>query len=814
MGKIRESPVSASVTPAQRHSRGRPCRICKGHDQDPRGQERRCNGFDSDDGTYVRCSREEFAGNLSAESSPAGDLYRHCMVGKCHCGVQHGQDFRSNRPDHKSWDYLDAAGKLAYQVTRWPDRKVTQRRPDGGGGWVANLKGVSRILYRLPEVLASTGPLYLVEGERDADTLWSRGLPATTSSQGAASWALTAENARPHLTGRDVTILGDADKAGRGYARAVEVTCRQVCKSVTGPLECTLGKDITDHLANGGTLEDLVPIGDPRSWYETHDGATATPATAAKPRLATVDGKRVEPPAWDDHEPADPDETKRPAVMMGHRVDLVIDSLERHMATLDSNLYKRAHELVTVLPADKIKGVSDGTPVIHPLGISAMLGRVTRHVQFLIPQDDDPPKKIPPPDRILKAFCASPPWPNVRYIVSITESPVFRPNGTIRQDQGYDADTGYLFQPACEYPRVPEHPSQAEAKSSLATLIDVFADFPYVNEASRLVAISAILSMIGRGAIAGPVPGHLFDASVMGSGKTLQCDVVHLIATGRIAAHASWPVKDEDQEKLLNTYANAALPGIVLDNVKGVFGGATIEQTLTSEMVQFRQLGGLGLRTLPWRSVVMVSGNNVALTDDMIRRMLMCRLESSLADPTQRSDFAHPELLDWVRAERPRLVVAALTMLRAYAAKGWPDTGVKLASYQAWARVVAGSIRFAGGADVTTAQPPRERAALDDSGAVATLIERLGSLADVPRSLASILQAVYPAPGRNDPPDGYNDVREALESLAPAKGPMGPSSRSVGRKLSKFNGRWFGNRRLVARVDEHSKVMLWVVEAR
>ena len=51
------------------------------------------------------------------------------------------------------------------------------------------MKGVRRVLYRLPELLARPDePVYVVEGEKDADRLASMGLLATTNSGGAGKW--------------------------------------------------------------------------------------------------------------------------------------------------------------------------------------------------------------------------------------------------------------------------------------------------------------------------------------------------------------------------------------------------------------------------------------------------------------------------------------------------------------------------------------------------------------------------------------------------------------------------------------------------
>ncbi|MGQ0849829.1 MAG: hypothetical protein ACT4OP_12095 [Actinomycetota bacterium] len=44
-----------------------------------------------------------------------------------------------------------------------------------------------RVLYRLPEVLAVSGTIYVGEGEKDADRLASLGLIATTNPMGAGS---------------------------------------------------------------------------------------------------------------------------------------------------------------------------------------------------------------------------------------------------------------------------------------------------------------------------------------------------------------------------------------------------------------------------------------------------------------------------------------------------------------------------------------------------------------------------------------------------------------------------------------------------
>jgi hypothetical protein len=52
-----------------------------------------------------------------------------------------------------AYDYVGEAGELLYQVVRYEPKDFRQRRPDGKGGWISNLDGIQRVLYRLPEVI-------------------------------------------------------------------------------------------------------------------------------------------------------------------------------------------------------------------------------------------------------------------------------------------------------------------------------------------------------------------------------------------------------------------------------------------------------------------------------------------------------------------------------------------------------------------------------------------------------------------------------------------------------------------------------------
>ena len=55
-----------------------------------------------------------------------------------------------------TYPYVDASGTLKYEAVRYEPKDFRVRRPDGNGGYLWNLQGVSRVLYNLPNVLAES----------------------------------------------------------------------------------------------------------------------------------------------------------------------------------------------------------------------------------------------------------------------------------------------------------------------------------------------------------------------------------------------------------------------------------------------------------------------------------------------------------------------------------------------------------------------------------------------------------------------------------------------------------------------------------
>jgi putative DNA primase/helicase len=114
------------------------------------------------------------------------------------------------------YTYTDEHGAPVYQVRRHEPKRFSQWRREGGE-WLPGLLRCPRLLYRLPEVL--TAPIvFIVEGEKDVESLRDMGFVATTCSGGAGKWNHDNDH---YFSGREVIIIPDNDRPGLALARDV-----------------------------------------------------------------------------------------------------------------------------------------------------------------------------------------------------------------------------------------------------------------------------------------------------------------------------------------------------------------------------------------------------------------------------------------------------------------------------------------------------------------------------------------------------------------------------------------------------------------
>ena len=180
---------------------------------------------------------------------------------------------RRVKTDH--WDYHNADGTHVARVVRYNrvdidtgevvGKTFTQHAWDAEHDrQLPNLGGIDVPLYQLPTVRAAIlthKPVWVVEGERDADTVTRElKIAATTNPMGAGSW-------RPWHTEQlaeadEVTIVTDNDPTGMDHAEQVKAALEAAGVPVRILKPADGCKDITEHLEAGYGPDDLVDLGD------------------------------------------------------------------------------------------------------------------------------------------------------------------------------------------------------------------------------------------------------------------------------------------------------------------------------------------------------------------------------------------------------------------------------------------------------------------------------------------------------------------------------------------------------------------------
>jgi hypothetical protein len=163
-----------------------------------------------------------------------------------------------------TYDYKDEEGQLLFQTVRYDPKDFSQRRPDHErpGEWIENLKGVRRVLYRLPELLRAPAGKWrcIVEGEKDVDNLVRLGIVATTNPMGAPKWKpVDPEVVRRALGDHRVALFPDNDEIGRRHVQDVATRLKGIAAEVRIVELPGLPEkgDVSDWLAAGGTIEQL-----------------------------------------------------------------------------------------------------------------------------------------------------------------------------------------------------------------------------------------------------------------------------------------------------------------------------------------------------------------------------------------------------------------------------------------------------------------------------------------------------------------------------------------------------------------------------
>ncbi len=164
------------------------------------------------------------------------------------------------------YDYLGERGEYLYSNIRLENGagKTFRQGVIEGERINLSLSGVERTLYNLPRIVKTVRtykdkyPVFIVEGEKDAETLKSLGLVNVTTTGGAKSWRGELSK---YFVGADVVILPDNDQAGAAFANEVIAKIKPFASRITVCAVSDKPKgDVTDFIEAGHTKAELLSM--------------------------------------------------------------------------------------------------------------------------------------------------------------------------------------------------------------------------------------------------------------------------------------------------------------------------------------------------------------------------------------------------------------------------------------------------------------------------------------------------------------------------------------------------------------------------
>jgi putative DNA primase/helicase len=268
-------------------------------------------------------------------------------------------------------------------------------------------------------------------------------------------------------------------------------------------------------------------------------------------------------------------------------------------------------------------------------------------------------------------------------LTGIITCPTLRPDGSTLSTPGYDRTTQLLLVAPPEMPEIVSVRENAEL--ALDLLLALLKEFPFAEKVDRSVALSALMTVVLRGAIE-VAPMHLITAPQRGSGKSFLADLASALAIGQYCPVLAACKSEEEIEKRLIGALLRGLPVISLDNLSVDPSGDTLCQAIERPLISLRPLGGSDIKEIASRASIFGTGNNLAPRGDMVRRCLRLTLDANMERPELRAFTGDPR--EAILANRGKYIAAVLTITQAYLKAGCPAKTTPLASFAGWSRLV------------------------------------------------------------------------------------------------------------------------------
>jgi 5S rRNA maturation endonuclease (ribonuclease M5) len=167
----------------------------------------------------------------------------------CHAGCDVDQIL-----DQLGWEPADLFDNRRHVDYHYPGGRVVRRLPDKQFPQRGNKS--DRSLFHADRI-GDAEDVLVVEGEKDVHAAEAVGAAAVCAAMGAGKAHLADWSA---LAGKRVTVVPDADEAGRKHAEQVATLLHQAGAASVQIARTAVGKDLADHIAAGKTIAELEAV--------------------------------------------------------------------------------------------------------------------------------------------------------------------------------------------------------------------------------------------------------------------------------------------------------------------------------------------------------------------------------------------------------------------------------------------------------------------------------------------------------------------------------------------------------------------------
>jgi len=479
-----------------------------------------------------------------------------------------------------------------------------------------------------------------------------------------------------------------------------------------------------------------------------------------------------------------PESSRPPLYVESGELHWTVNQAEQILMQSGYPLYQRAGNLVRI-------GHTNGGVELKTVNSDDMRVIFNRHIRF-IRANKTGDKSIDCPKDIAASYLSQSGAWRVPEIRSIISAPTLRPDGSILEVPGFDAQMGVYLEPNAEYPRIPEEPTREDALKALGKIKSIFREFPFRDSdcpegTSLSVFLSGMLTAAIRSALP-CAPLHAFTAPLARTGKSKLIECISIVVLGYVIPVLAWTWRDEENQKLLATALSDGDLIINLDNCEIPIRGELLCQALTQPVVKFRILGATESRSISNTGMYFANGNALVIEGDMASRSLMSWLDAGVERPDERT-FETTDPVKIFKRDRAQLLVDVLTVLRAYHVAGRPDQpATPMGGFEDWSSWVRGCLVWLDEADpcssiqVIHADDPKDQLLAN------VMREWPQSLRGTPRSAAQIVELAKTKRNNSDPRESlvleYPKWYEALSGVC--------RSRLTGDLDTLMLGKWFG----------------------